>query len=78
MYLETTLPELKEAYKYWREVTLKMAYHEEGLAGYKFYHGSEEEWKNDYSVLGGIAGVGLSLLSPVNPDWDEILLLSFK
>jgi hypothetical protein len=77
MYLETAVPELNEANEYWRDITLKMAYHKDGLAGYKMYHG-DEGWQNKYSVLEGIAGIGLSMISSVNPDWDEILLLSFK
>ncbi len=76
MYEETQMIEFKETYKYWTNVTKKMAYHKDGLAGYKTLH--DKEWINNYSILDGVAGIGLSMLSPVNADWDEILLLNFK
>jgi len=78
MHLETGSPLMKEASDYWNDITLKMAYHKDGPAGYKMYHGKEEGWLDSYSALEGIAGIGLSMLSSINPDWDEILLLSHK
>lgn len=78
MYKETGLPELNEAYEYWKGQTLKMAYHVDGLAGYKMYNAKDAKWTHETSILEGIAGIGLLLLSSVTSDWDEILLLSFK
>jgi len=71
MHQETTIPELHDAYQYWNQVTLQFSYHKDGLAGYKSYK-VEEGWVNEYSVLEGIAEIGLSLLPPVDADWDEI------
>lgn len=78
MSKEMQLPELYQTYQYWKEVTLKMAYHQDGIGGYKIYKPIENEWCAHSMVLEGTSGIGLFLLSEVNPDWDEILLLNFK
>ncbi len=80
MYRNTKLPEFKAAADYWFNETLKMAYHEDGLAGFKAWRTKEYGgWQNEISVLEGIAGVGLALMSyyyEIEPSWDECLLLS--
>jgi lantibiotic modifying enzyme len=78
MWLNTHLPEFKQAADYWFEQTLKMARFSDGLAGYKTWHG-KKGWQNEYSFLEGIAGIGLALMSyyyEIEPSWDECLLLS--
>ncbi|MCL2042328.1 MAG: lanthionine synthetase C family protein [Bacteroidales bacterium] len=78
MWRNTRLPEFKNAADYWMNETLKMAKFEDGLAGYKAWYG-DQGWLNDYSLLEGIAGVGLALMTyyyEVEPTWDECLLLS--
>ncbi len=78
-YWETKLPEFKETANYWINETLKMAYHKDGLAGYKSWRGSELGWENKIGILEGITGIGLALLSHISdedPNWDECLLLS--
>jgi len=75
----TRMPEFKKAADYWMNETLKMATFEDGLAGYKTWYGKEKGWVNSYSLLEGIAGIGLALLTyyhEVEPTWDECLLLS--
>jgi len=77
MYYNTKLPEFRESANYWMEQTLKMAKFEDGLAGYKSWY--SPDWINEYGLLGGVAGIGLSLLSHINEEcasWDECLLLS--
>lgn len=73
---ETGLNEAWEAYYYWLNETLKMSKFEDGLAGYKTYI-SETEIKNDYSLLLGISGIGLVLLSELtnNFSWQRFFLL---
>ncbi|MDR1112601.1 MAG: lanthionine synthetase C family protein [Bacteroidales bacterium] len=78
MWWNTRFPEFKRAADYWFEQTLKMARFEDGLAGYKAWHGTQG-WQNEYGLLEGIAGIGLALLTyyyEVEPTWDECLLLS--
>ncbi len=80
-YKETGIKEFDEARWYWLDETLKMAKHNDGLAGYKSWHGDNKEWINDYSLLEGIAGIGLVLLGFLTDDvedldWDRCLLLS--
>lgn len=77
-YFETKMPLFKETANYWIKETLKIATHENGLAGYKSYY-SEKGWVNEYGLLTGIAGIGLVLLSHITeeePMWDRCLLLS--
>jgi len=77
MYCNTKLPEFREAATYWIEQTLKMAKFEDGVAGYKSWY--DPDWIPDYGLLGGVAGIGLCLLSHLNQEcasWDECLLLS--
>ncbi len=78
MYKETGMKKFFDAYQYWQSVTLKLAYHPDGLAGYKAYGIRNNAWHNDSGILEGVAGIGLSMLSPLNCSWDEILLLNFK
>jgi len=78
MWWNTRLPEFKNAADYWMNETLKMAKFEDGLAGYKAWFG-KDGWINEYSLLEGIAGIGLALMTyyyEVEPNWDECLLLS--
>ena len=79
-YNYTNRIEFKDAATYWFDETLKMAIHEDGLAGFKTWRTNEHGgWVNEYGLLEGIAGIGLSLISaiaPIEPKWDECLLLS--
>lgn len=75
---EMQLPELYKAYEYWKDITLRMGSHQDGVGGYKAFRAKEDEWIAFSSVLEGAAGIGFTLLSEVNSDWDEILLLSFR
>ena len=81
MYRYTNNPEFKKAANYWIEETLKIATFADGLAGFKVYRTAEYGgYVNEYSLLQGVSGIGLSLLSYVNekddPTWDKCLLLS--
>jgi len=71
--------ELQEAALYWMETGLKMDTHDQGLAGYSHYYG-QRGWHNNYGLLEGIAGIGLSLMAAMQgnqaPSWDRVLLLS--
>ena len=77
MYLETRMSQFKEATDFWIRETLNFSEHEDGLAGFKTY--LKGEWIGDYSLLTGITGIGLVLMSYITDDvqkWDEMLLLS--
>lgn len=75
---ETNNCVFKDAYVFWKQRTIDMATHINGVAGYQKYNAIYDSWDNEYSLLDGIAGIGLMLLSPINSNWDELLLLSFK
>ena len=65
--------------EFWICETLKMLHHEDGIAGYKYFSPSDRPiWRNDrYSILEGVSGVGLTLLTYLDNtyvDWTEMLL----
>ena len=77
MFLDTKRDEFSDSTAYWINNTLSFSRFEDGLAGYKTRE--KDGWKCDYSLLGGIAGIGLVLLSYLVDDeqkWDECFLLS--
>lgn len=80
MYYETGDKKFLETNEYWIQELLKQAHFENELAGFKYYRG-KEGWKDSYSFLEGIAGIGLVLLAYAGEvflsDWDEILLLNY-
>jgi lantibiotic modifying enzyme len=63
MFHYTQMDKFKNAADYWYDETLKMAKFDDGLAGFKSYQGSDDGWVNEYGLLEGIAGIGLSLIS---------------
>lgn len=77
MYIETQQREFADAWDYWIEKTLNFSIFNDGLAGYKTY--VLNGWECDYSLLTGISGIGLALISYIAQDeqnWDELFLLS--
>jgi class I lanthipeptide synthase len=76
--------ELKDAARYWFECTLKMRRPGKGIAGFsafKYEPGrpDEEQWVAEAGILEGAAGIALALLAaatPIEPEWDRMLLLS--
>lgn len=75
---QTQHPSLLDTANFWLEQTLKMAYHKDGVAGFKFYH-PEEALENNNYFLSGTAGIGLTLLSFISKkplNWDKALLIS--
>jgi len=80
LYLNTHIHVFKEAVDFWFNITIQMAKYNDGLAGFK-------AWRTErfggpvktYSLLEGIAGIGLFLLSYLDGSgtaWDECLMLS--
>ncbi|HAS41963.1 MAG TPA: hypothetical protein DCS93_15890 [Microscillaceae bacterium] len=81
MYQETQNPLFKETAEFWLREALQMDVHPDGLAGYKKFYPKDtnEQWKNDFCLLEGITGIGLTLidfLSETPNNWDECLLIS--
>lgn len=76
IYDETNHEEFKYAYTDWINKTLKLGIFSNGLAGYKSQ--TNEEWVCDSSLLSGISGIGLVLISYLFNDkqkWDQLFLL---
>lgn len=79
MWKETGIPECRDTAIYWINQTINMANFEDGFAGFKTWQGTERGFQGEYGLLGGIAGIGLALLSYISDDipiWDECLLLN--
>jgi lantibiotic modifying enzyme len=77
MYLETGNIIFLDAFHNWLKQTIVYSNFSDGLAGYKTKEG--KQWTNDYTLLTGIAGIGLMFLSYTMNDqqcWDELFLLS--
>lgn len=73
----TQAPSLLEASNYWLDQTLLMANRPEGYCGYQASRRDGHE--SVYSVLEGIAGIGLVFLNRLEEDtstWDRMLLIS--
>ncbi|WP_062055276.1 lanthionine synthetase C family protein [Aquimarina longa] len=79
LYRKTKETVFKEASDFWAMQALTMATHEQGYAGYMAWRGAKvEEWKKEISLLEGVAGVGLSIISylaPFDTKWEECLLI---
>lgn len=79
LYRKTHDIAFKEASDFWAQKGLSMAIHEQGYAGYMVWRGADEEkWKTEVSLLEGVAGIGLSIISylaPFETKWDECLLI---
>jgi lantibiotic modifying enzyme len=83
LYQKTGEERLKEAALYWYSETLKMGSTASYFAGFNVTSNlkweKEKEKERSLSFLEGICGIGLSLISSVSdlePNWDELLLLS--
>ena len=76
MYISTKVVDFKDAADFWISKTLDKGKFGDGLAGYKFMR--EGNVSNEISILEGIAGIGLALMSYLDSDiqeWDECLLM---
>lgn len=79
IYQQTQDEVFKNAADLWMTHSLSIDTHKEGYAGYMVWRGGENEWLNEASMLEGIAGIGLAIISYLNPDmtiWNECLLIS--
>ncbi|NHN27694.1 lanthionine synthetase C family protein [Flavobacterium jejuense] len=78
IYKETSNNLFKDSFDFWTNEGLKMDFHTDGFCGYKKWVGGKEIWENEISILEGITGIGLTLLSikEFDNDWDECLLIN--
>jgi len=69
--------ELIDSAAYWRKTTLDFYFNDNNINGFSQF--TLEGMKFEYGLLEGISGIGLSLLSYLNPDnnnWRELFLIS--
>lgn len=81
LYLKTGLQEFRDTADYWLQITMQMAKYNDGLAGFKAWR--KEEYggpENSFSLLDGISGIGMVLLSHqfdiIDTNWDACFMLS--
>lgn len=67
----------REAVEYWTDQTVRMATFEDGIAGIKVFNPMENVFRNEYDLLEGVTGVGLSLMSTLyGESWADVLLIN--
>ncbi|HEX3530412.1 MAG TPA: lanthionine synthetase C family protein [Thermoanaerobaculia bacterium] len=82
LFHATGEPAFDDAARFWIERTFILRRPGEGIAGFPSWGLSprgEPGWRSEPGFLHGAAGVGLALLaavSPVEPAWDRVMLLS--
>jgi hypothetical protein len=82
MYQATGEPRLREAAEFWFQRTPEMRQPDRGIAGFAAWRGGRENspgWTEDPGLLTGAAGIALALLAavtPIEPAWDRVLLVS--
>lgn len=77
MYRQTKMEDFKIATDFWINDGLEKAVHKDGYAGFK--KRTLEGWENETSLLEGIAGIGLAIISYLSEEelnWDECLMIS--
>ncbi len=77
MYKETNKQMFLDARNYWIDITLRFAFHKDGLAGYKAFR-LKDDLKTptsitSYVLLEGVAGIGLMLMSMLHKDVEKTL-----
>ena len=84
MFQTTGDERLAEAARFWFQWTLSFRQPGEGIAGFRSWKmdpGGETSWQTDSGLLEGAPGIGLALLaavSPVEPAWDRVFLVSLR
>jgi len=79
MYKETSKTIFKEAADYWIDYGLTIDHHKDGPAGYKKWRGGDTPtYEKENSLLEGVAGIGLAILSYLHPEqtkWNQCLMI---
>lgn len=79
LYRDTGIPEFREAALYWLQITLDMGNSDQAATGYLFMRNYKEQLFEPLdTMLEGLCGVGLALVSTLQPDlgdWDESMML---
>lgn len=78
MNKETNIDVFKHTEQYWIIKALNFSHWNNGFAGYKSHKGSVVGFVNETSLLTGVAGIGLMLISSISKqqrDWYNCLLL---
>jgi hypothetical protein len=82
LFQATGEPQLGEAAHFWLRRTLEMRQPGRGVAGFAAWQGSGDGtvgWADERGFLMGAGGIALALLAavtPIEPNWDRVLLVS--
>ena len=79
IYKETRDVHFRTSATYWIDCGLKMADQSDVCAGFNQWNGRNQKWEYKYSLLEGIAGIGLVIIDYLMDEqnhWDECLLIS--
>ncbi len=82
-FRDTQIAEFKKAADYWYGETRRFYRPDESASGFRFLMPADSEeldWQEDYTLLNGLAGLGMTFLAEKNEelllDWDRGFLLS--
>ncbi len=79
LFKQTGIPEFRDSANYWLNETIEQAvFNRNECAGYQFHNGITSKYESGYSMLEGLAGVGLVLFSFLNDEdfgWERCFLL---
>ncbi len=77
-YNETKNKIFKEASAFWLNETLKKQKFKKSIEDFEKWFPGESNYKQEYSLLVGVTGIGLSLISVLSNEfkWDRCLLIS--
>lgn len=78
-YRHTGLPELQKAANIWLDDVLQNPDYTKADGLWQFWKGDSGTWVKDYSLLQGMAGIGLAMMAALDEDlsdWDRSFILS--
>ncbi|WP_299678327.1 lanthionine synthetase C family protein [uncultured Dokdonia sp.] len=72
---QTNILLFKEMSDYWANLSINLATHNDGYAGFKEYNVTL--WKSNQKLLGGVSGIGLAILDYLGESikWKEVLII---
>ncbi|MGH9941042.1 MAG: lanthionine synthetase C family protein [Pyrinomonadaceae bacterium] len=82
MFLATHDPMFEQAARFWFERTLELRRPRQGIAGFTAFmpeQDGKDGWVDESGLLTGAAGIALALLAAatdIEPEWDQMLLIS--
>ena len=78
LFKSTQITDFEKASKYWKEIGDSMINFDQNQDIYYHIHLGDRDWSKPYSLLEGVTGIGLSIISSLTDyeiEWDQCLLI---